>query len=126
MSWRSPKRVWVHGGNLLQAFSALTELAAAGIQTVVEPNSPLASYSADLDGLLQVNAKPENAGISHVAAIEPLSSERKQELAGATVRSSAFCLPNKVMDILQVFEEISCSINTTAAGGNASLMAVAD
>ena len=82
LSWRSPKRVWVHGGNLLQAFSALTELAAAGIQTVVEPNSPLASYSADLDGLLQVNSKPENAGISHVAAIEPLSSERKQELAG--------------------------------------------
>lgn len=96
LSWRSPERVWVHGGNLLQAFSALTELAAAGIQTVVEPNSPLASYSADLDGLLQVNSKPENAGISHVAAIEPLSSERKQELAGATVRSSAFCLPNKV------------------------------
>ena len=30
LSWRSPKRVWVHGGNLLQAFSALTELAAAG------------------------------------------------------------------------------------------------
>ena len=96
LSWRSPKRVWVHGGNLLQAFSALTELAAACIQTVVEPNSPLASYSADLDGLLQVNSKPENAGISHVAAIEPLSSERKQELAGATVRSSASCLPNKV------------------------------
>ena len=28
--------------------------------------------------------------------------------------------------ILQVFEEISCCVNTTAAGGNASLMAVAD
>ena len=25
LSWRSPKRVWVHGGNLLQAFSALTD-----------------------------------------------------------------------------------------------------
>ena len=126
LSWRSPKRVWVHGGNLLQAFSALTELAAAGIQTIVEPNSPLASYSADLDGLLQVNSKPENAGISHVAAIEPLSSERKQELAvrdGALIR----ILPSEQgLDILQVFEEISCSINTTAAGGNASLMAVAD
>lgn len=126
MSWRSPKRVWVHGGNLLQAFSALTELAAAGIQTVVEPNSPLASYSADLDGLLQVNSKPENAGISHVAAIEPLSSERKQELAGRDGALIRILPSEQGLDILQVFEEISCSINTTAAGGNASLMAVAD
>ena len=126
LSWRSPKRVWVHGGNLLQAFSALTELAAAGIQTVVEPNSPLASYSADLDGLLQVNSKPENAGISHVAAIEPLSSERKQELAGRDGALIRILPSEQGLDILQVFEEISCSINTTAAGGNASLMAVAD
>lgn len=126
MSWRSPKRVWAHGGNLLQAFSALTELAAAGIQTVVEPNSPLASYSADLDGLLQVNSKPENAGISHVAAIEPLSSERKQELAGRDGALIRILPSEQGLDILQVFEEISCSINTTAAGGNASLMAVAD
>lgn len=126
LSWRSPKRIWVHGGNLLQAFSALTELAAAGIQTVVEPNSPLASYSADLDGLLQVNAKPENAGISHVAAIEPLSSERKQELAGRDGALIRILPSEQGLDILQVFEEISCSINTTAAGGNASLMAVAD
>ena len=126
LSWRSPKRVWVHGGNLLQAFSALTELAAAGIQTVVEPNSPLASYSADLEGLLQVNSKPENAGISHVAAIEPLSSERKQELAGRDGALIRILPSEQGLDILQVFEEISCSINTTAAGGNASLMAVAD
>ncbi|UTG70318.1 bifunctional proline dehydrogenase/L-glutamate gamma-semialdehyde dehydrogenase PutA [Neisseria subflava] len=126
LSWRSPKRVWVHGGNLLQAFSALTELAAAGIQTVVEPNSPLASYSADLDGLLQVNSKPENAGISHVAAIEPLSRERKQELAGRDGALIRILPSEQGLDILQVFEEISCSINTTAAGGNASLMAVAD
>lgn len=126
LSWRSPERVWVHGGNLLQAFSALTELAAAGIQTVVEPNSPLASYSADLDGLLQVNSKPENAGISHVAAIEPLSSERKQELAGRDGALIRILPSEQGLDILQVFEEISCSINTTAAGGNASLMAVAD
>ena len=87
MSWRAPKRVWVHGGSLLQAFCALTELAAAGIVTVVEPDSPLASYTADLEGLLQVNSKPESTGVHHVAALSPLDSSRKQELAkrdGAT------------------------------------------
>ena len=126
LSWRAPKRVWVHGGSLLQAFCALTELAAAGIQTVVEPDSPLAAYTADLEGLLQVNSKPESTGVNHVAALSPLDSSRKQELAkrdGALIR----ILPSEQgLDILQVFEEISCSVNTTAAGGNASLMAVAD
>lgn len=126
MSWRAPKRVWVHGGSLLQAFCALTELAAAGIVTVIEPDSPLASYTADLEGLLQVNSKPESTGVHHVAALSPLDSSRKQELAkrdGALIR----ILPSEQgLDILQVFEEISCSVNTTAAGGNASLMAVSD
>ena len=126
LSWRAPKRVWVHGGSLLQAFCALTELAAAGIVTVVEPDSPLTAYTADLEGLLQVNSKPESTGVNHVAALSPLDSSRKQELAkrdGALIR----ILPSEQgLDILQVFEEISCSVNTTAAGGNASLMAVAD
>ena len=110
------KRIWVHGGSLLQAFCALTELAAAGIVTVVEPDSPLASYTADLEGLLQVNSKPESTGVHHVAALSPLDSSRKQELAkrdGALIR----ILPSEQgLDILQVFEEISCSVNTTAAG----------
>ena len=99
---------------------------AAGIVTVVEPDSPLTAYTADLEGLLQVNSKPESTGVNHVAALSPLDSSRKQELAkrdGALIR----ILPSEQgLDILQVFEEISCSVNTTAAGGNASLMAVAD
>ena len=79
-----------------------------------------------LEGLLQVNSKPESTGVHHVAALSPLDSSRKQELAkrdGALIR----ILPSEQgLDILQVFEEISCSVNTTAAGGNASLMAVSD
>ncbi|HFB5836857.1 TPA: aldehyde dehydrogenase family protein, partial [Neisseria gonorrhoeae] len=126
ISWHAPKRVWIHGGSTVQAFAALTGLAASGVQAVVEPDSPLASYTADLEGLLLVNGKPETAGISHVAALSPLDSARKQELAahdGALIR----VLPSENgLDILQVFEEISCSVNTTAAGGNAGLMAVAD
>lgn len=126
ISWHAPKRVWIYGGTLVQAFAALSELAAAGIQTIVESDSPLAAYSADFGDLLQVSGKPEDSGISHVAALNPLPVARKQNLAnrdGALIR----LLPaDNGLDILQVFEEISCSINTTAAGGNASLMAVAD
>ena len=126
LSWHAPARVWLYGGSLAASFTALVSLASAGVQAVVLPDHPLAAYADRLDGLLAVTDKPEAAGISHVAALEPLPSARKQVLAnrdGALVR----ILPSENgLDILQVFEEISCSINTTAAGGNASLMAMAD
>ena len=126
LSWHAPARVWLYGGSLAASFTALVSLASAGVQAVVLPDHPLAAYADRLDGLLAVTDKPEAAGISHVAALEPLPSARKQVLAnrdGALGRS----LPSENgLDILQVFEEISCSINTTAAGGNASLMAMAD
>ena len=126
LSWHAPARVWLYGGSLAASFTALVSLASAGVQAVVLPDHPLAAYADRLDGLLAVTDKPEAAGINHVAALEPLPSARKQVLAnrdGALVR----ILPSENgLDILQVFEEISCSINTTAAGGNASLMAMAD
>ncbi|QEY24238.1 bifunctional proline dehydrogenase/L-glutamate gamma-semialdehyde dehydrogenase PutA [Neisseria animalis] len=126
LSWHAPQRVWLYGGDLPRAFAALAPLAAAGIQAVIEPDHPLAAYANDLYGLLQVNPQPETAHISHVAALDPLDPERKQALAhtpGALIK----ILPSENgLDILQVMEEVSCSNNTTAAGGNASLMAMSD
>ena len=53
----------------------------------------------------------------------PKLKQALAESGGALIR----ILPSENgLDILQVFEEISCSINTTAAGGNASLMAMGD
>ena len=125
-SWRAPKRVWLYGGDLAASFNALAQLAASGITAVVSDQHPLAAYSGQLDGLLEVSATPASSAISHVAALEPLPAELKQALAengGALIR----ILPSENgLDVLQVFEEISCSINTTAAGGNASLMAMGD
>ena len=125
-SWRAPKRVWLYGGDLAASFNALAQLAASGITSVVSDQHPLAAYSGQLDGLLEVSATPASLAISHVAALEPLPAELKQALAesgGALIR----ILPSENgLDVLQVFEEISCSINTTAAGGNASLMAMGD
>ncbi len=126
LSWHAPKQVWLYGGDLNQAFAAFIELAASGICTVVETDSPLAQYASQLEGLLVAHSRPETAGISHVVALEALSAEYKQSLAnqqGALIR---IVLATQGVDILQVFEEISCSTNTTAAGGNASLMAMND
>ena len=126
LSWRAPKQVWLYGGDLATAFATLAELAASGIEAVVESDSPLASYVDNLTGLLSKHSHPETTGVSHVLALEPLSTEHKQSIAsqeGALIRIVS---ANKGVDILQVFEEISCSTNTTAAGGNASLMAMND
>ncbi|MCF7521587.1 bifunctional proline dehydrogenase/L-glutamate gamma-semialdehyde dehydrogenase PutA [Neisseria sp. ZJ106] len=126
LSWHAPKRVWLYGGTLAQAFTALTYLAAAGVMAVVGNDSPLAEHADKLNGLLLVSAQPQQAGISHIAALETLPVEIKQT-AAATDGPLIRILPSENgLDIVQVFEEISCSINTTAAGGNASLMAMAD
>lgn len=123
LSWHPAKRVWLYGGTLATSFNALSQLAVNGVQTVVESSHPLAAYASVLKGILSVGVIDK---ISHVVALEALPTERKQMLAagsGALVR----ILPSESgLDILQVFEEISCSINTTAAGGNASLMAMSD
>ncbi|WP_165089766.1 bifunctional proline dehydrogenase/L-glutamate gamma-semialdehyde dehydrogenase PutA [Neisseria yangbaofengii] len=126
LSWHAPERVWVYGGTLAQAFTALTSLAAAGVMTVVGSDSPLAEHADKLNGLLLVSAQPQQAGISHIAALETLPVAIKQT-AAATDGPLIRILPSENgLDIVQVFEEISCSINTTAAGGNASLMAMSD
>lgn len=125
LSWHAPKRVWLYGGDLQQNFAALVSLAANGITAVVSPDSPLAALPA-ADGLIQVSSAPHTTGVAHVAALSELPSETKQQLAqsnGALIK----ILPSEHgFDVLQALEEISCSINTTAAGGNASLMAMSD
>ena len=106
--------------------NALAQLAASGITAVVSDQHPLAAYSGQLDGLLEVSATPASSAISHVAALEPLPAELKQALAESGGPLIRIVPSENGLDILQVFEEISCSINTTAAGGNASLMAMGD
>ncbi len=126
LSWHAPSRVWLYGGDLAQGFAALIALAANGIRSVVESGHPLAAHAEQLGGLLEVHTRPEQSGIRHVAALSPLPAEYKQSLAasdGALIK----VLPSENgLDIYQVFEEVSCSTNTTAAGGNASLMAMTD
>lgn len=126
LSWHAPKRVWLYGGTLQTAFAALIELAASGSTAVIEPDSPLAAHADALQGLAEIHHRPETSGIRHVIALTPLTDEYRQSLAqqdGALIK----ILPSENgPDIMQVFEEISCSENTTAAGGNASLMAMMD
>ena len=126
LSWQAPKRVWLYGGSLPQAFAAWIELAGSGITALVSDQHPLAAYAEQAPDLLETSATPASAGINHVVALEELSVELKQTLAGSDGALVRIINAQHGVDVLQLFEETSCSINTTAAGGNAHLMAAGD
>ena len=70
---------------------------------------------------------PETAaGISHLVALDAPSADTKTALAKRSGPLVRIVDAQNGVDVLQLFEEISCSVNTTAAGGNASLMAMAE
>lgn len=127
LTWRSPAAVWLYGGTLAQAIAALAEIGAIGSTVVVSPEHPLAAYANQLIGCLRVDGTPEqSADIDAVVALEALPIATKQALAarqGAIVR---LIDARETLNTLQLYHEVSCSENTTAAGGNASLMAMGD
>ena len=127
LTWRNPAAVWLYGGTLAQAIAALAEIGAIGSTVVVSPEHPLAAYANQLIGCLRVDGTPEqSADIDAVVALEALPIATKQALAarqGAIVR---LIDARETLNTLQLYHEVSCSENTTAAGGNASLMAMGD
>ena len=124
--WHAPKKVWLYGGSLADGFAAWIKLAAAGVKTVVTEDHPLAIWREHSEGLIEVSSRNIPAAISHLIALESPSSELRQQAAlqdGALIKVID---ATQGLDVLPVFEEVSLSINTTAAGGNASLMAMAE
>ena len=124
--WHAPAKVWLYGGTLEQAFAALIPLAAAGAAAVVTQEHPLAIWREHSDGLIEVVSRNVPEGIGHLAALEPLAAGLKQQIAEQDGAIIKILDAADGLDILQVFEEVSVSVNTTAAGGNASLMAMAE
>ena len=102
-------------------------IAAIGAQVVVSQDHPLATLADAAGQLLKVSAYPEQeAKVVHLVSLDKPSAALKTTMAkrdGAILR--VIDASNGV-DILPLYEEISCSVNTTAAGGNASLMAAAE
>lgn len=117
LTWRSPKHIWIYGGNLETAFAALIQIAAAGMQAVVGYDHPLAGWHTRLNGILRVSHHPQQQSfVSHLVALELPSSQTKMDLAarkGAIVR---ILDAREGLDLLQLFEEVSYCSNTTVAG----------
>ena len=127
LTWHAPKQVYLEGGSLQQALEGFIRIAATGAQVVVSQDHPLAALADAAGQLLKVSAYPEQeAKVVHLVSLDKPSAALKTTMAkrdGAILRVID---ASSGVDILPLYEEISCSVNTTAAGGNASLMAAAE
>ena len=126
LSWQAPQHVGLYGGILISSLSALIKLVAMGSQMVVTMEHPLVSWQPQLQTWLRVVEALPTANISHMIALEPLPPAIKKQLAQRHGALINVLVAEKEIDVLPLFEEISISINTSAAGGNASLMAMSE
>lgn len=124
LSWHAPKSVMLTGGDLYQALTALVVLAANHTIAVVDSSSPLAAFSQELAPLIHVNEQAA-AQNSIIVALSPLSNEERQAYAALDGAIRRVLDASNGLDMARLYHEVSQSYNTTAAGGNASLMASA-
>ncbi|VTU08219.1 bifunctional proline dehydrogenase/pyrroline-5-carboxylate dehydrogenase [Actinobacillus indolicus] len=115
-------------GSLYQQVQALIAITVCGAKAVVERESELAKHAVHFEGLLMVVEDFNSlANLSVLIALDPISVAEKQHHAE---RSGAILTYIENLDLaLSLFpliHEKAISINTAAAGGNASLMSEMD
>lgn len=120
--WKAPKAVRVVGGDVAAAVPVLIALAASSITAEIDPAHPLAAYQGKLGSAVTVVPETEDT-TNHWVLLDALSPEEKSKLAARKGALVHLIDARDGFDVRRVFAEISLSVNTTAAGGNASLMA---
>ena len=126
--WHMPTTIALYGGNLEQSLAVLIPIAAAGGRAAVNSGHPLAAWKNRLSGIIHISHGNICGKATHVIALTPLPAEEKTALAardGVIIKIHPADADGNV-DILPLYHENSRSTNTTAAGGNASLMAMAE
>ena len=126
--WHMPTTIALYGGDLEHSLAVLIPIAAAGGRAAVNSGHPLAAWKNRLSGIIHVSHGNICGKATHVIALTPLPAEEKTALAardGVIIKIYPADAEGNV-DILPLYHENSRSTNTTAAGGNASLMAMAE
>ena len=126
--WHMPTTIALYGGDLEQSLAVLIPIAAAGGRAAVNSGHPLAAWKNRLSGIIHISHGNICGKATHVIALSPLPAEEKTALAardGVIIKIHPADADGNV-DILPLYHENSRSTNTTAAGGNASLMAMAE
>lgn len=145
LHYAAPKAVALWGGSVETAGAALLALAANGVQAVIAPDSPLAVLSdadylrvdsalGSVAGSVGSTGSTGSAGSANaklsteiIVLLDKISAADKTTLLNRTDKTTPilrFIDAENGIDTAQICHEISTSENTSAAGGNASLMAV--
>ncbi len=120
--WKAPEAVSLLGGDIFQSVCALIQLAAIGTVAQIPLDHPLACWAEHGPELIRV----KKGYCPIVVALEWLPAAQRQLIAQQEGPIVKIIDASKGLDVLQLFEEVCLSVNTTATGGNASLMAQAD
>ncbi|HDR1823273.1 TPA: bifunctional proline dehydrogenase/L-glutamate gamma-semialdehyde dehydrogenase PutA [Pasteurella multocida] len=117
----------IGNGPLAQQMQALIAVAAVGATAVISKYSQLAAYEKRLADYLFVAEVEECEEISQLIVLDPITAKQKAQYAD---RPGAILTYVEQLDLafslFPLLHEQAISINTTAAGGNASLMAEMD
>ncbi|MFB6349237.1 bifunctional proline dehydrogenase/L-glutamate gamma-semialdehyde dehydrogenase PutA [Moraxella sp. ZJ142] len=125
LSWHAPKTVTIYGGDKVQSLNALATLAANGTLAQVCPAHALADFAGELDGVLEVVEEPASDANDIVIALSAMPTHEQERLAALDGSIRRVIDATNGLDFTRLYHEVSQSYNTTAAGGNASLMASA-
>lgn len=125
LTWHAPTSVWLIKGNLQKQLMALIILAANNSKVVITSDSPLAVWAPKLSDYLIVAEKTVAQKNTLIVALDELSVNEKVALAQLEGGIRRIVDASDGLDINKLCHEVSLSHNTTAAGGNASLMALA-
>lgn len=119
------KNIAIFGGDLEMSIDALIAIVATGASAVITRENPLVRIQENERSYFSVVEDFDPNTFEQMIALEPLSVALKQLLCTA---------PNRIIPIVEtlslamslypLMHERSVSINTAAAGGNASLMSL--
>lgn len=123
LTWHAPKSVWLMGGTLGEQVKVLGVLALNGTQAVLTSDEPLAIWAKDLPDIAQVAEERVAQNNATIITLSKLPSDIKVHLASLGGNIRRIIDASHLFDVAQLYYEVSQSVNTTAAGGNASLMA---
>lgn len=118
----------IGNGSRYQQIQALIAVVLCGSKAVVQRESDLTKHAAQFDGLVSVTDDFNKVDkLSIMIVLDPLSADQKAhyaERAGAILTYVESL--DLALSLLPLVHEKAISINTAAAGGNASLMADMD
>lgn len=128
MQFEARPVIAIGNGSLEQQIQALIAVVVSGSRTAVHSNSPLAKQAQHFAGLVIIsNDFNSLANLSSLIVLEPLSLEEKAHYAERTGAILTYVENlDLALSLFPLLHEKAISINTAAAGGNASLMSEMD